>query len=226
MDAPPTRNSAVSATADQWRSFVIRSGGCCPAGCEKAHHSPCDVVMHHLMKLAVGVRDPAHLHAIQAARVVQDTAAAASHPADAPPGCGNRCRRVDLLGDRRVDAGPPADRGHRADTYQDGSACAALILDPALVGVAGRPVRPFQGWRYLAPEAAPEDLGAGGDDGELPPALGRPCGRCACYRRPGGRRIRRQQGQKPAEHLRRRGRAARAPADPPATAVSIPPCTA
>ncbi len=123
------------------------------------------------MKLAVGVRDPAHLHAIQAARVVQD------------PPLLHRTRQMPRRGAEIVAggsiywviAGSMLVRQRIvdivADTYQDGSACAALILDPALVGVAGRPVRPFQGWRYLAPEAAPEDLGAGGDDGELPPAL-------------------------------------------------------
>jgi hypothetical protein len=33
-----------------------------------------------------------------------------------------------------------------------------LILDPALIALAGRPTRPFQGWRYLSPEDAPPDL--------------------------------------------------------------------
>jgi hypothetical protein len=56
-------------------------------------------------------------------------------------------------------------------TRPDGSACAALILDPALVGVVGRPVKAFQGWRYLAPEAAPPDLAAATENGDLPPAL-------------------------------------------------------
>ncbi len=44
------------------------------------------------------------------------------------------------------------------DRREDGSACAALVLDTALVPVEARPVRPFQGWRYLTPEAAPPDL--------------------------------------------------------------------
>ena len=47
-----------------------------------------------------------------------------------------------------------------ADQWDDGSACAALMLDPALVPVAGRPVRAFQGWRYLEDAAAPPDLAA------------------------------------------------------------------
>ncbi len=33
-----------------------------------------------------------------------------------------------------------------------------LVLDPAVVLVEPRPLRPFQGWRYLAAERAPRDL--------------------------------------------------------------------
>jgi hypothetical protein len=39
----------------------------------------------------------------------------------------------------------------------DGSACAHLILDPALVPVQGRFMKPFQGWRYLPQQDAPAD---------------------------------------------------------------------
>ena len=46
------------------------------------------------------------------------------------------------------------------DQWDDGSACAGLFLDPDLVPLIGRPTRPFQGWRYLQPEAAPADLDA------------------------------------------------------------------
>ncbi len=44
------------------------------------------------------------------------------------------------------------------DRRDDGSACAALVLDATLVPVEARPTRAFQGWRYLAAEAAPPDL--------------------------------------------------------------------
>ena len=50
----------------------------------------------------------------------------------------------------------------RADKEADGSACAALVLDPELVRVEGRAMRAFQGWRYLEPKDAPPDLGAMG----------------------------------------------------------------
>ena len=62
------------------------------------------------------------------------------------------------------------------DTLSDGSRCAAIVLDPTLVGVAGRPTKPFQGWRYLAAPDAPADLVAGATaDGEatMPDALRR-----------------------------------------------------
>ncbi len=49
----------------------------------------------------------------------------------------------------------------------------AILYDPQLIAVAARPQRPFQGWRYLEPEQAPEDLrevewAAGG---EPPPGM-------------------------------------------------------
>jgi hypothetical protein len=50
----------------------------------------------------------------------------------------------------------------RQDHEQDGTPCAALVLDPELVRVEGRAMRAFQGWRYLDPKDAPLDLGAQG----------------------------------------------------------------
>ncbi|WBU65730.1 DUF1489 family protein [Paracoccus aerodenitrificans] len=40
----------------------------------------------------------------------------------------------------------------------DGIRRCALMLDRDLIRVAAVPRRPFQGWRYLAPEDAPPDL--------------------------------------------------------------------
>ena len=57
------------------------------------------------------------------------------------------------------------------DKYDDGSRCARIEVEPTLVPVAPVRIRPFQGWRYLEPDAAPADLGrqhAAGLDG-LPP---------------------------------------------------------
>jgi hypothetical protein len=46
------------------------------------------------------------------------------------------------------------------DRWDDGSACAGLVLAPDLVPLSGRPTKPFQGWRYLIPSDAPPDLTA------------------------------------------------------------------
>ena len=43
---------------------------------------------------------------------------------------------------------------------RDGTRCTDLVLHPALVPVRGRVMKPFQGWRYLAPADAPPDEAA------------------------------------------------------------------
>ena len=48
----------------------------------------------------------------------------------------------------------------------------AIVMSTEVVRTAAAPRRPFQGWRYLKPEDAPQDVagpGEGGDD--LPPGL-------------------------------------------------------
>jgi hypothetical protein len=127
--------------------------------------------MLHLIKLAVGIRDPAHLRSVQADRVAQG--APLRHLTRHSP---RRAAEItaggslywviagSLLLRQRVTAVEPSVR-------VDGSACAALMLDPMLVPVCGRPVKAFQGWRYLEPEAAPADLDANSDEAGLPPAL-------------------------------------------------------
>ncbi len=47
------------------------------------------------------------------------------------------------------------------DVWDDGSACCGLHLDATLVPVQLRPVKPFQGWRYLEAAEAPPDLARG-----------------------------------------------------------------
>lgn len=44
------------------------------------------------------------------------------------------------------------------DTYDDGSRCARIEVEPTLIRVAPVRMRPFQGWRYLEPAAAPADI--------------------------------------------------------------------
>ena len=47
-----------------------------------------------------------------------------------------------------------------------------LLLGEELVNVAPRPMRAFQGWRYLETKDAPADLGSQGDD-EMPEEMRR-----------------------------------------------------
>lgn len=116
--------------------------------------------MLHLTKLAVGVRDLAHLARIQEARGAMEPPL--RHRTRSFP------RRVAEVMDGGsiywVVAGAILVRqcilDIQPDRREDGSACAALLLDPALVPVVARPTKPFQGWRYLAAEAAPADLSA------------------------------------------------------------------
>lgn len=55
----------------------------------------------------------------------------------------------------------------------DGVRRCGLVLDPTVIRVEPRPSRPFQGWRYLAANEAPRDLGASPDLADLPEALSR-----------------------------------------------------
>ena len=116
--------------------------------------------MIHLTKLAVGVRDIDHIRALQAERA--RTQPPLRHRTRAFP------RRKDEVLDGGsmywVIGGSMLARQRILDIVEDarddGSVCAGLILDPEIVKLTGRPTRAFQGWRYLAPEAAPADLGA------------------------------------------------------------------
>jgi hypothetical protein len=49
------------------------------------------------------------------------------------------------------------EEGHKAD----GSPCCLILLERPLIPVRPVPRRAFQGWRYLADDDAPADLGAG-----------------------------------------------------------------
>lgn len=67
-----------------------------------------------------------------------------------------------VLGRQRIVALDPRDG-------EDGIRRCAIGLDPEVVRTLPQPRRPFQGWRYLAPQDAPRDLGTGVAD--LPPGL-------------------------------------------------------
>jgi hypothetical protein len=129
--------------------------------------------MIHLIKLAVGVRDAAHLAALQAER-----------SATAPP-LRHKTRHMPKRAAEIIEGGSiywviggvvllrQRVRDILQDSWDDGSKCCALVLHPELVRVAARPVKAFQGWRYLAPADAPPDLAAGTADAEIPEEMRR-----------------------------------------------------
>lgn len=119
--------------------------------------------MIHLVKLAVGVRDPLHLAEIQRARIHAD------------PPLRHRTRNAPRRASDLTDGGSLYWVIQGAillrqrvlevieDSWDDGSPCCGLVLDEALIRVEARPMKPFQGWRYMTPEDAPRDLASSPD---------------------------------------------------------------
>jgi hypothetical protein len=129
--------------------------------------------MMNLIKLAVGVRDPAHLAAIQADRLahtppLRHLTRNMPKQADEITAGGSLYWVIGgavLVRQLVIDILP--------DHWDDGSKCAALVLKPELVRVAARPVKAFQGWRYLAPADAPPDLTGGSETADIPDEMRR-----------------------------------------------------
>ena len=120
--------------------------------------------MLHLIKLAVGIRDVAHLGQVQAERHGTDLR---RHGTRSMP---RRAAEITGAGSIYwVIAGTLLVRQRVLDIvdeeWADGTRGTGLILDPTLVQVEGRPVKAFQGWRYLEAHAAPPDL----SDADLAP---------------------------------------------------------
>lgn len=128
----------------------------------------------HLIKLCVGVEHPKELTAWQARRRRETGASHAFHVTRMFP------RRADDLlaggslywimkgmirARQRILALEPRDG-------DDGITRCAIILDPDVIKVSLTPRRAFQGWRYLDPAQAPDDLAPGTDtDCQLPDGL-------------------------------------------------------
>jgi hypothetical protein len=116
--------------------------------------------MLHLTKLAVGVRDTDHLRELQAVRMRENPPL--RHRTRNFPR--RRLEVVDGGSMYWVIGGTMMARQRIVDIIEDHrddmTPCASLILDPDIVPLAGRPTRPFQGWRYLDPDAAPQDMRA------------------------------------------------------------------
>ncbi len=114
--------------------------------------------MIHMLKLCVGITDIAHLARVQAERLRTEPPLrhwTRSFPKRREELCDGGSlywviSGATLVRQRILDV--------VEDSWDDGSRCAGILLDPTLVPVVGRPTKPFQGWRYLAPEAAPLDL--------------------------------------------------------------------
>ena len=132
--------------------------------------------MLHLIKLAVGITDLDHLREVQARRA-----------RELPP-LRHRTRNQPRRAEEVLDGGSIFWVVNRViacrqrildiceDAREDGTACTALILDPVIVPVLARPMKPFQGWRYLPAADAPADRVSGPEaEGSeaLPPRLRR-----------------------------------------------------
>jgi hypothetical protein len=126
----------------------------------------------HLIKLAVGVDDVAHMRALQKQRRKER---------------GMACfltRHTPRRGEELLDGGSiywvikgQVRVRQRLLAFHpavgaDGEVRCAAEYDPALVETLWQPRRPFQGWRYLLPRDAPPDRPAGrAGDEEMPPAM-------------------------------------------------------
>ena len=113
-----------------------------------------------MLKLSVGVKEVAQLRAIQTLRAAADPPL--RHQTRMMPK-----RRDDILDGGSIFwvIGGFVQLRQRLldiieDRWDDGTPCAGLVLDRVLVPVEARPVKAFQGWRYLDAASAPPDVAA------------------------------------------------------------------
>ena len=141
----------------------------------------------HLIKLAVGVEDVAHLAQLQKDRVKQAKAQNkwANNKSNPRHITRQRPRREDELLDggsiywvikgairARQNIIAMDEVALEADDVSNGripKPKCALVLDPTIVPILPRKHRAFQGWRYLEAAKAPKDAGSGG--AEIPDDL-------------------------------------------------------
>ena len=117
----------------------------------------------HLVKLCVGVTEPEELSAWQKRRWNE------SKKAGRKPEIRHVTRNTPKRAEEILDGGSiywvmkgvirvrQRITGIEAIVWDGGPHC-KLVLDRKLVRVAPRPMRAFQGWRYLEPKDAPPDL--------------------------------------------------------------------
>jgi hypothetical protein len=129
----------------------------------------------HLIKLCVGVESPEHLESVQAPRIRDIEARTGRRVAyhvtrRTPKRAAELCDGGSLYW---VMGGQIRARQaiHDVRTIKDNAGRSECVLElaPTLVRVTPRPRKPFQGWRYLAPDNAPADQSAYVDDSpEMP----------------------------------------------------------
>jgi hypothetical protein len=110
----------------------------------------------HLVKLAVGIDDIEHLREVRAARARERGGSwvfTRNRPRRAAELVGGSIYWV-IRGRIRV---RQLLSGFRDGHDAGGRRCCLIEIDPLLVPTEPRFCRPFQGWRYLAADAAPAD---------------------------------------------------------------------
>jgi hypothetical protein len=117
----------------------------------------------HLLKLAVGIEDLEHLRRIRAARSEERGGSwvyTRNHPRRASEILAGGSIYWIIRGQIRV---RQLVTGFHRERDDNGRRCCLIEVDKMLVPTLSRPWRPFQGWRYLSPEDAPEDCSDAGE---------------------------------------------------------------
>ena len=117
----------------------------------------------HLMKLAVGIDDVEHLRQVRAARAAERGGGwvyTRNRPRRAAEVLDGGSIYWVIRGQIRVRQRVTGFRGERDE---NGRRYCLIDVDRNLVPTLSRSCRPFQGWRYLMPEAAPADRPTAGE---------------------------------------------------------------
>jgi hypothetical protein len=117
----------------------------------------------HLVKLAVGIDDIEHLRRVRAARAAERGnrwVYTRNHPRRAAEVLAGGSIYWVIRGQIRV---RQLVTGFRSERDENGRRYCLIDVHPTLVPTLWRSCRPFQGWRYLLPEAAPADRATGGE---------------------------------------------------------------
>jgi len=117
----------------------------------------------HLLKLAVGIDDVDHLRRIRAARAAERGGSwvyTRNHPRRAPEVLAGGSIYWVIRGHIQV---RQLVSGFRSERDDNGRRYCLIEVDDELVQTLPRAWRPFQGWRYLAPDDAPADRSEKGE---------------------------------------------------------------